>query len=192
MKKLSTFVLLGLAACGGSLQRPGTDPDQAGSWMALNRGAVHLGDRNYTGQSFDQAQVSSNAWCALVRLPRAAACTLRIVGLRNTEQPTNQLRVDGESAMLPMMLSQTAGGGSLGASMSTSWDVALEAGPHEFCVVAGRNLNNPFDVDDFEFSALLFRADDLRPADIEARPLAPSRGDNGGTETGQRTSWGGN
>ncbi|TAK25709.1 MAG: hypothetical protein EPO40_21925 [Myxococcaceae bacterium] len=142
-----------------------------GAWIALNASPVHLGDQNYSGQSFNQSRVGSQSWCSIVRVPRATSAAVRIEGLRNTERPTNQIRIDGESAMLPMLLSQGTGGSSLSAQMSTTWEVQLAAGPHEICVVAGRNDLNPADIDDFEFTALLLRAEGTSPAEIENRVI---------------------
>lgn len=162
------FVAVGCATTGTALHA-NAGP---GAWVTLNRTPVHLGDQNYGGQSFNQARVESQSWCSVVRVPRATAAAIRIEGLRNTERPTNQLRIDGEPHMLPMLLSQgNTGGSSLGTQISLTWEAHLEAGPHEICVVAGRNDMNPVDLDDFEFAAIFFRAEGVEPTEIESRVI---------------------
>ncbi len=182
---LGLVAVVGCATTGTAL-RPSEVP---GAWIALNHAPVHLGDQSYSGQSFNQARVESQSWCSVVRVPRAAAVGVRIEGLRNTERPTNQLRIDGESAMLPMLLAQgSAGANSLGTQMSLTWEAHMEAGPHEICVVAGRNNLNPADIDDFEFAAIFFRAEGVVPAEIESRVIE-NHPDVGATpiEVAQRT-----
>ncbi len=95
--------------------------------------------------------------------------------------------------MLPMLLAQGAAGpSSLGTQMSLTWEARMDAGPHEICVVAGRNNLNPSDVDDFEFNAIHFRAEGVAPAEIENRVIE-SRPEVGAAsaEVAQRTpySW---
>ncbi len=170
MKKILILGLLSLAtgcATSGALRAH----EVPGAWVALNHAPVHLGDQNYSGQSFNQSNVRAQSWCSVLRMPRGAAASVRIEGLRNTERPTNQIRIDGESTMLPMLLAQGARGSSLGSQMSTTWEVTLTAGPHEVCVVAGRNDAVPGDFDDFEFAALLLRAEGIAPAEIESRVI---------------------
>lgn len=189
MRRLTPLALL--ACLAGCATAPTPRPDAASTgWVALNRSPVHLGDLRYSGQSFNQARTESHSWCALVRLPRAAAASIRIDGLRNTEQPTNQIRIDGESSMLPMLLSQRAAGeSSLGTQTSLTWSAAFDAGPHEICVVAGVNPMNPTDIDDFEFSAILVRADGVSPREIEARVVEGRREVPGALQTAQYRPW---
>lgn len=163
-----------------------------GAWIALNRSPVHLGDQNYNGQSFNQARVESHSWCTVVRVPRGTNVSIRIDGLRNTERPTNQIRIDGESSMLPMLLAQSTYTSSLGTQMASTWNARFEAGPHEICIVAGRSPENPTDIDDFEFAAILMRADDIAPIEIENRVISNHVEVRGTTEVAQHTpfAWG--
>lgn len=165
---LGVLVSLGCATTGSALHRQ----EGPGAWIALNTAPVHLGDQNYGGQSFNQARVESQSWCTVLRIPRAAAVAVRIEGLRNTERPTNHIRIDGTETMLPMLLAQgSAGLNSRGTQMSTMWESQMAAGPHEICVVAGRNDLHPTDIDDFEFSGLYFRAEGIEPSEIESRVI---------------------
>ncbi len=179
MKLIPSLALstsIALASCAAARPQLVIAQPPAERWVALTRGPVHLGDNSFSAQSFDADGARGPSYCALVHLPRAANAVVAVQGLRNTEEAGNRMQIDDHSVMLPMVLRQNYGASSATA-ISTSYSVTLEAGPHQVCVVSGPGPT-PGDIDDFEFSGLMLRADGIAPEEIQVRHeiLAPTAG----------------
>lgn len=136
--------------------------------IALLGGPVHLGDNQAGSQNFSSGPATGARLCSLVNLPRPAYAHLQAINVQNTETLGDILTVNGVSYPLGITLERDPRGVTPNAmKASPVFQLQLEKGPSEICLVSGLKLNG--DVDDFQVDQLNLYVQGVDAVEVDVR-----------------------
>jgi hypothetical protein len=148
---------------------PTFSPYPSGEAVALLGHPVHLGDNRAAGQNWQNGPATAAMHCSLVSLPRATDANFQVLNVRNTETIADLLTINQQKFPLGITLEQDSFGGVTPNAMSASpiFNVRLEAGPSQVCLVAG--VRRGGDIDDFEADEVMMFVDAALARRVQVR-----------------------